>query len=927
MWLLALLACGSRPGPAGPTARERFEADPLPVAAPAGERHLGGTPWGVRLEPDGWRRPRPDWRLGSAARPRIVALEGGRWAIGEDALWTLWDPARGRVAEVAANGFPTPDGTWVVTPRGGSARLDRAPIGASRVGWGREGARADEVAWRESGAGSAREVSTQDRRPLAPQVHPPARRGAALVLRNADGRVELPGCTDLGSVSWVPNGSYFACSGEGATVVYDRAGWQRWSAPHATASGTVASLSADGRVLAHLVGAGPCVHHADGGSWASPGLGALAVGVTDDGSLVIAAGDGTAVLDAATGARLDPPRSTPRPVGYAAGPRGEVAAITPEGVLLAWDGEAASLGSVGLGPDVPPARRPAWSTQITWTAAGICATRPGALACVDPHAGWRTTVAREGKGLAFGSHLVTCDPLTVDGLPVPGAACKSSVPIPAGDGRSLVVRQETGGDVLLDLDSGLLSPVPPRANPDAGMPERWPRVWASRGGGVHVVDAPPPPPVAASPPAPPPSATADRIIPLTAALGELLPTWAERAPVRTRNAYIKADEVRFPLAPGMPGVLAVEGATAAVASEHHLVVAAPAGLVVVSLPDGAARLVPGAGDPGDRIAFSADGRQLATTGPGRTRLWDVATLAEVGRRAEVRLVAPSPEGRWAVAVRADGVALLVDLARGTIAPIDGVLVPEDVAFDHPYLRSARGAAVLGAGGALAASRLFPWQEGGARLLLDDAGRAEVAWDGRRYAVDDAGRLTDVGAHVTPYDGPAAPPAKGRELVAAGGDRVAILVGQTFFAYDAEGGPPGCVLPAGPAAQLVMSPSGAYAAWLEPAGLWRADVVACRLLQWPAEIAAPRRAYRDPPGAPVAACRTPMGVVDVLPTHDGGLVAWSPEEIWTYSPATVAGCPPADPRAIGYGGTGGGVVEDVPGGRAGSVYRAGRGRGW
>ncbi len=278
---------------------------------------------------------------------------------------------------------------------------------------------------------------------------------------------------------WAPGGGFLACRGDGAIHVHAATGRATWSVPEAPGAG--ASLSADGQLLAHVVDGGPCVHRGDGTGWAKPRIQASRALVTDDGSLVVAVGrNGSAVLDAATGERLDPPRSPPRPIGWATGPGGEVAAITTDGEVEAWDAFGRSLGRRVLPPAGTAARTLSgmlkWDRHLDWTDLGLCASHHGYAVCVDPRDDWQTTLQRTGTGVGTRGHLVGCKPFSVDGVEIPGLSCGGYRPKLTGDRGIVVVARDGSRDAeYLDVESLAFVGEPPRGPP---VPEPRP----SRGG-------------------------------------------------------------------------------------------------------------------------------------------------------------------------------------------------------------------------------------------------------------------------------------------------------------------------------------------------------------------------------------------------------------------------------------------------------------
>ena len=74
------------------------------------------------------------------------------------------------------------------------------------------------------------------------------------------------------------------------------------------------------------------------------------------------------------------------------------------------------------------------------------------------------------------------------------------------------------------------------------------------------------------------------------------------------------------------------------------------------------------------LAFSADGRTLATAGVDRCiRLWDLATAKELASTKGdlwLKSVAFSPDGRWLAYAGADETVRLLDLRGRTPAPAE-----------------------------------------------------------------------------------------------------------------------------------------------------------------------------------------------------------------------------------------------------------------
>ncbi len=756
MWWVWVLACAVPPVvPAGPSARDRFVADPPARALPAGERHLGGAQWGRPLRFD-----RPRHVPASAVRPRtpghpvLVGLEGGRWAIRDREVWTLWDPERGIVAERQGSGWPTPDGAWLTEghSRGGPVRLDPEPVPDTRTAWIRLGTGAFQATWNEATLSEHGFARPTDKVPGA-TVLLVLKAGAAvtpadhLAVRDPDGkRRELGGCTDPEAVYFAPGDAALACRGDGRIVVHDRANGTSWSVAEELEKTAGASVSAAGEVVVHVAVDGPCVHHADGRSWALPGLGATRALVTDDGSLVVAVGAGIAVFDAVTGIRLDPPREDLAVSALAMGPDGEIAVIGAGDVLTAWGADDAPLGA--WSPDDDPKERRAHSMegafrQIEWAGGAVCASPgSGRVTCRDPRDGWRVTVTRKGNGEAVGSHLVNCHPFLVDGVAVPDLICASGQRRVAGDpdhvrvARRDYLRRSREDALALHLATLTVGPARPAAKRVA---------WISLAGGVHVPGplGAPEPASLPEPPAPPaPIATSDRRIPLAPAG---LPPWTLGSAPRPADVELGRFEVRFRRTDGALARFSAHDAQVAGAGDL-LVVRSGSRLHVVSRVDGTAatvRIPSGAGP----LAVSPDGAQAAVSGGGVTRVYDLATLREVASGARVVRVAHSPEGRYALARRTDGTVELVDLATSTVTPVAGLLLSQSYSFAFPLVADRDGAAQLAPDGTLLARRSLPWRLDAIGLVLDPQGRVELVAEGRRYATDASGRLTDLGSVV------------------------------------------------------------------------------------------------------------------------------------------------------------------------------------
>lgn len=1073
MWLAWLLACLSAPVPAGPSARERFVADPPDRVLPAGERHLGGAQWGRPLP---FVAPRPvaavPERRASPSGPTVVALEGGRWAVRWRDVWTLWDPARGIVAERPADGWPTPDGAWLVggSREEGPRRLDPAPVPGTRTAWIRRGTAAFQADWSDaaaSGSGSARPT---DKHPGATVVLPPKDDAAVtaadhVAVRDPDGeRRRLVGCTDREAVYFAPGDAAIACRGDGAIVVHDRVAETSWSVPEALDPGSGASVSAAGEVVVHVVAGGPCVHHADGRTWAAPGISADRALVTDDGSLVVAIGDGLAIFDAATGARLDPPRDPARVQDVAVGPAGEIAVLAAGDALLAWDAGDAPLGAWSP-PDDPATSRvgirglgTSYRRAVAWSAGSVCATSLHDVVCRDPRDGWRVTAERKGEGDPLGSHLVDCQHRTVDGAPFPDVECTTGRPAPAGDADHLLVRAKDAPlrprppELALDLATLTVGPPPPPARP--------PLTWISLAGGVHVVDRAERARPAADPLTPIPT----RDVAVTLAMTGL-PGWISEKPPKPPDVEASPGELRFRRPDGTLARIAGGGAEVAAAGDL-LVVRTADGIEVISRADGSARTleiprgVRGEGASRDlpRLAVSPDGTRVAVSDGGVTRVLDVATLQEVASAARIDRVTPSPEGRFALVRRADGTAELLDLSAASSTPVAGLRLAVGAPFAFPRIADGEGhgAAALGPDGALLARRGLPWDPERVGLTIDEGGRVGIVAGGRRYAVDDAGRLSDLGAVVEdaswaarfpdarwtlpgrlgvppaaaaclPSPGLAcsaipAPPAEpadiadlkspipspdgrwavgwrsdGRSVLrgpggaskvlpkdvavtwadagvlvaespgtrqvwregelagstpgglqgsvlAAGGGRVARARDRDLVVAPLEGGPATCVLPTGGTRSLVVSADGAFAAWIDEKGLWRADLVACAVVQRPPDVERLDRAPERPtalrerlaalgwqddggplfgtpdhrrvgtsgerpwsaggaaawtsrggvawwgPGGGPRLCALPSEAIGFAWTHDEGLLVWSDREVRALSAATLAACP-------------------------------------
>jgi len=294
-----LTACGTDPlpPPPPPIPVAAWVADHKPFVPPGATEVVGEAGWGIRWAESDRARPARQptqsssdgiaWDDEPTAPHRLRALPQGRWAFEHGGRWHLSDARAGLIAvSESLRSQPlgiTPDGRWVVAGER-TVRLDPAPM---------EGSRADEQwLWDDEGA---------EPRQAAPPLAPPLPEAIAAH------------CPDTARAWSAPQGSPWVCrTADDSLRAFDAAGTElaTWN----PADGLVVhdvTLAAEGWVVVagthgELLG----WHPASGRHWEPPwhpsGGRRVEVEAVGDGSVVVALGHGIALLDPATGARLDP---------------------------------------------------------------------------------------------------------------------------------------------------------------------------------------------------------------------------------------------------------------------------------------------------------------------------------------------------------------------------------------------------------------------------------------------------------------------------------------------------------------------------------------------------------------------------------------------------------------------------------------------
>lgn len=463
-----------------PQRRARAESpDPSRPQNPArGE----GRSWGRDRGDSG--RPRSE----RESQPRVVALEGGRWATRSDDWWTLWDPALGAIAEAEGSGLPTPDGAWIVG-EDTQARLDPTPLegirSARALWWGEDFAIQLQLAATSTLAEPPFRAEPSPERPGGwfDRGHP-----AGLSVVHGDGEELLLGGCLTPEALWCAADRRCACQTDDGLVAFANEGsplgiWdpeERGLSPSTVlfipGRNTLVLGGRQGQVALWTPHTGEHQLLDLARDFGTPDL-----AISSDGSLLLAArSDGAiALVDTRDGQRIDAPGGArPSVVAVAVDPEGQLAALDAWGAVRQWDPGLKPTGQLrSVGTD---------KSELRVRSGGICAVGSSTSTC------WTTEGQPDDTPFSRGWTLVHqgADPhLRAPGgalLALPGLRGTAPLSVAhAPDDRWLLV--EASNRVLVDAEAKKASALPGERRGPAAVDAQG-RVWIAEHPHLSVLD-------------------------------------------------------------------------------------------------------------------------------------------------------------------------------------------------------------------------------------------------------------------------------------------------------------------------------------------------------------------------------------------------------------------------------------------------------